>query len=245
LTSCAGNRRPRPEVHSRQRFNCRAVRRTRHAGALGCLAAAVLSACLAASAQKAAPDRLLPADDGLDQPDFFSFRARLQATIARRDVPALLAVIHPNIKNSFGGDDGIQKFRENWKLPAPDSELWHELAAVLALGGRFRESTFVAPYTFSDFPETLDAAEHVVVVGSEVRVRSAPRLDASVVGSSSFGILRIAQGALHDAGWTGVRINNGRTGYVAAALARSPLDYRAIFSRGPGGWRLVTFVAGD
>jgi hypothetical protein len=36
-----------------------------------------------------------------------------------------------------------------------------------------------------------------------------------------------------------------RHGYVASRLARSPLDYRAIFTRAAGRWQLTMFLAGD
>lgn len=61
-----------------------------------------LLACPSAWSQQ----QFLPVDQAPTQPDFFSFRAQLIATLARRDVPALLDVVHQNIKNSFGGNDG-------------------------------------------------------------------------------------------------------------------------------------------
>jgi hypothetical protein len=84
-------------------------RRTARAGLLACLCLCLLLAALPAQAQAQRP--LLPVDQAAAQPDFFSFRAQLQAALARRDVDAVLAVVHPEIKNSFGGNDGIAEFR--------------------------------------------------------------------------------------------------------------------------------------
>ena len=232
-TSCGGNRRASPEVHCAAGAGLRAL-----------LVAVV--AVLLTAAPGAAPPELVPVDEASMQPAFFSFRAQLLRNIARRDLPALLEVVDPNIKNSFGGDDGVGKFRELWKLDSGASELWSELGTVLGLGGAFHDdNTFVAPYTFARFPEGLDAFDHLVVIGSDVRLRAAPRAAATVVGASSFGILRVAPSAGDSAEWAGVRLDNGRTAYVASHLVRSPVDYRAIFSRTGGGWRMVTFVAGD
>jgi hypothetical protein len=219
---------------------------------------------IGAASSGAAPDAggrqrvLLPVDEAARQPDFFSVRAVLQAAIARRDAGALLAMVHPRIKNSFGGNDGIDEFRAAWGLdangavasgaagPEGSDGIWAELGSVLGLGGSFLDAdTFVAPYTFSRWPGGVDAFEHVVLVAADVRVRTAPGLEAPVLRSASFEILRVARPYDGVSEWIAVQLGARQTGYVAAALARSPIDYRAIFRREAGRWQLVTFVAGD
>lgn len=193
--------------------------------------------------------QLLPVDQATLRPEFFSFRARLQTAIARRDHEAVLAIVDPMIKNSFGGDDGIEEFRKGWRPEAADSTLWSELGEVLALGGTFDlpRTTFTAPYVFSRWPGDYDAFEHVAVISAEVRVRSAPRADAPPLTSLSFAIVPTAPSDLHVGAdvFTAVRLDGGRVGYVASAFVRSPIDYRAIFELKEGGWRLVSFLAGD
>ena len=76
--------------------------------------------------------------------------------IDRRDVAYVLRILDPAIKNSFGGDGGIEEFKQAWKPESPDSELWTELRFVLAHGGAFQEGNFVAPYFFSSFPDLHD-----------------------------------------------------------------------------------------
>ena len=76
-------------------------------------------------------------------------------------------------------------------------------------------------------------------------MRAAPGLNAPVLRSASFEIFPLARSNDEVEGWIAVRAGSGRTAYVAAPLARSPIDYRAIFSRAAGRWQLVTFVAGD
>ena len=204
-----------------------------------------LIAGLLAAAVLAAAPQLLPVDEASTRPDFFSFRAGLQRAIARHDAAALMAVVHPQIKNSFGGDDGIDNFRTMWQVDEPQSEVWDVLGTVLALGGLFHDAdTFVAPYVFSRWPGHLDSFEHVAVIGSNVRVRSQPDTAASSIDMVSFAILPVARQATDAEGWTGVQID-GKIGYVASAYVRSPIDYRAIFRFEDRRWRLVTFVAGD
>lgn len=203
-----------------------------------------LVAGLFAVALQAAP-QLLPVDEASTRPDFFSFRARLQRAIARHDTAALMEVVHPQIKNSFGGNDGVDEFRSMWRIGQPDSGIWDELGTALALGGSFHDAgTFVAPYVFSRWPGQFDSFEHVAVIGSSVRVRSQPDTASSWIDAVSFAILPVAREGTDQEGWTAVQI--GKTvGYISSAYVRSPIDYRAIFRLDGGRWRLVTFVAGD
>ena len=203
----------------------------------------VVAAVAVASAQ--AP-RLEPVDEGPQKPDFVAFRTELRQTIARRDVPALLRVVHPNIKNSFGGDDGIEAFKRRWRLNRADSKLWRELGAVVALGGTFPDpDQFAAPYVYSKWPETSDAFEDVALIGSNVRVRAAPSTSGRVLATMSYAILRLKGPGSRGQSWTTVVLPDGRRGYVASHLVRSSIDYRAFFARADGRWLMTMFVAGD
>src|SRR5262245_7375220 len=193
---------------------------------------------------------LMPADEAVRRPDFFALRAQLQAAIARHDVAALLEVVDPKIKNSFGGDDGIEEFKRMWRINDSDSELWQELGAVLALGGTFEgEDRFMAPYTFSRWPDQADSFEHVAVIGTNVRIRTAPNPDAATINQASFSILKLAgesqQRDWRREQWTAIELEGGRKGYIATKFIRSPIDYRAGFTFSGGRWRLSLFVAGD
>ena len=210
---------------------------------------AVLALVVAAGvlARAAATRRLLPVDEAARQPDFFTFRAQLLTAVARHDAAALMAVVHPNIKCDFGGGQGNAFFEEFWKPGAPGSEVWAELAAVLALGGTLdTPDSFVAPYVHSRWPQGVDAFEHVAVVGDRVRIRTAPRQDAEPTSVSSFEILPLARPSVDTPeGWTAVRLEGEKIGFIASRFVRSPIDYRAHFSRTDGRWQMLTFIAGD
>jgi hypothetical protein len=193
---------------------------------------------------------LKPVDEAAQQPDFFTFRAQLQAAIARHDTAAVLATVNPGIRTSFGDDGGLAGFRKQWRPESADSKLWETLGRVLALGGSFQpDGTFAAPYTFSRWPESLDSFEHVAIVGDRVSVREAARADAPALTSVSFAVLPIGKDARPAAGrddrWIAVQLKDGRVGYVASQFARSPIDYRAIFAKTGERWQLMAFVAGD
>ena len=192
-----------------------------------------------------AREPLPPRDEASRQPGFFSFRAQLAETIANRDTEALLAVVSPHVGTSFGGSGGIEEFRRTWALDSASSPFWREMAVVLALGGSFQGANrFVAPYTFSEWPDDRDAFTHVAVIGENVNIRDAPGFDSRVIATASFEILR----SLEPGGtgsWTRVRLDDGRTGYISNRYVRSPIDYRAIFEKEYGRWWLTVFIAGD
>lgn len=206
-----------------------------------------------ASVTSSQTGKLLPVDEAARDAGFFIFRARLQEAVARHDAAAVLEAVDPNIRVGFGGKDGIANFREKWKLQDGDrSPLWAELGTVLALGGGFQsEGSFAAPYVFSRWPEAFDAFEHVAVVGSDVRVRSAPSLDGKILASLGFDILRVSQAGrsrltpAQAKEWTAVELPGGRTGYISSRYIRSSVGYRALFNKVNGRWRMTAFVAGD
>jgi hypothetical protein len=211
-------------------------------------------AILAAAAVCATPaaaqvTRLFPADEAASQPDFFSFRARLIQTVLQRDTAGLYAVLAPNVLNSFGGDGGVPEFRSMWRPGDPDSEIWRTLAEILSLGGTFHGDTlFSAPYTFSRFPAGWDAFDHVVVTGSNVRVRSEPDVNSEVLAILSFDIVPLArdippgEGA---SGWEAIRLVDGRYGFIDSRYVRSPTGYRLGIVRRGGRWLIRSLVAGD
>ena len=58
---------------------------------------------------------MLPVDEAASVPDFFSFRAQLQAAVARRDVAVVLGALSRDVKLSFGDDAGIEDFKRIWQ----------------------------------------------------------------------------------------------------------------------------------
>ena len=188
---------------------------------------------------------LKPVDEAAKNPSFLVFRTRLKAIVAKRDAAALLETTHPDIKINFGSGDGVAAFKEMWKPDEPGSELWEELGAVLRLGGTFDgPTTFIAPYTFSRWPEDVEAFDFGAVIGSHVRIRSAPRLNAPILKTVSYAILELAPEAKPVKGWTAVKVDNG-VAYIDSRYIRGPVDYRAMFTYAEGRWLMNFFLAGD
>jgi hypothetical protein len=190
-----------------------------------------------------AASRLLPVDEARAKPDFYTYRARLLAAIERRDVDATVIELHPAIRLGFDGSGGIDGFRKR-VVERPES--WEELRVVLALGGSFSSPTaFAAPYVYSRWPEQFNSFECAAIIGRNVRLRSAPRLDAPITTTMSHSIVRLLDRGGDGRLWSHVVLGDGRTGYVWHAYVRSPVDYRALFNLENGRWRMTAFVSGD
>jgi hypothetical protein len=200
--------------------------------------------------------QLLPVDEAEKDASFKAFRDKLIEAVKKRDAKYVLSVVDPNIKNGFGGNDGIANFRKQWKIPSPNSELWDELLFVLTNGGTFsqegKSKIFLAPYVFSRFPDDLDAFEYSAIVGTNVRLRAKPNAEAPVVANLSYNIVKVDyQNSIEskpDTGkytWYRVETLDGKKGFVASQFVRSSIDYRAGFEKKRGQWKMFFFLAGD
>ncbi len=187
---------------------------------------------------------LRPVDEASRRSDFVEFRHRLQDAIARKDEAAILAVVDPGVRVSFGDSGGKQSFKTS-VIANRDEDFWREFDTILRLGGRFRESdAFDAPYTYSAWPDDFDSFECLAITGKRVRVRASPTLDARIITQLDYAIVR-ANPARNVTGWRGVQLPDGRTGFVSSPYIRSPIDRRALFQFHDGRWWLMAYVAGD
>jgi hypothetical protein len=120
------------------------------------------------------------------------------------------------------------------------------------MGGSFgnaAKNDFCAPYVFSRFPE-LDAFEHSVIIRENVRVREQPGLTSPAIATLSYDIVALGDQAANPIdkdghSWIGVKLSNGKTGFVSKQFLRSPIDYRACFAKKKGRWRMDALIAGD
>jgi hypothetical protein len=205
---------------------------------LALLAALVLSALPTAGRARTLP----PRDECAADPGFARFRADLLDIVARHDATRLLAIVANDIRFDFGGGEGRRAFAGEWGLADPDrSGLWVELARVLASGCARHGETMTAPYIFLRFPDELDAYS-AGVAGPAARLYRA----RSNEGESVLIPWEILDEVTREAGgWARVRLSDGRAGFVETAHVLNPIDYRAIFEKRDGQWRMTMFIAGD
>ncbi|RJX21565.1 MAG: hypothetical protein C4570_02420 [Ammonifex sp.] len=201
--------------------------------------------------------QLLPVDESGRNPDFKQFRDRLMVAIGNRNLDFLRQHVDKNIRYSFGMNDGISGFFEEWGLDVNPlrSGLWDELGEVLALGGTFSaygdkdKSSFRAPYIFTRFPDQYDAFEYVAVLDKNVDVYTEPDADSRVLTRLNYNIVKLVRQpqemAQNEAdSWVKIQVGPD-SGYVKRKFIRSPVDYRAEFSKKNGEWMMTLFVAGD
>ncbi len=190
-------------------------------------------------------------DDGADVPGFGAFRDSLRAVVARKDTAALLATVAPGARLSYGDDaGGPDGFRTMWLTgdPPGGTSVWDLLARLLDAGSVDEDGAVTVPYVFGAWPDSIDAGTHVAVVGpgadGAVEARVAPSDTAAVVALVRHAILPAE--APPAAGFRRVRLPSGRSVFVPAERAMSPLGYRAIFfHESDGAWKLQTLVSGD
>ncbi len=193
------------------------------------------------------PPVLRPVDEAALLPDFLRFRHELKDIARHRDERALMRVVHPDIRISFGDNNGIDDFRKlvRGQFGEPASRFWSDFVRMLDLGGTIREDRhgFTAPYIYSAWPNHFDSFECAAVVGANVRVRDQPRPDALIVTTVSYAIVKLNPSP--DLEWTAVELADGRKGFIATRYVYGPTGWRAFFDDEGGRWRMTLFIRGD
>ena len=195
--------------------------------------------------------KLLPRDEANES--FRQFRSGALRALASGDTTFLYGMLAPEIKSSFGGDDSIAGFRRLWKTDEPNSDVFTALIRVLMMGGQqSSDSQFTAPYVYAFWPDSMDAFEHVAVIGDSVRVHEAPIAGSRVLGRALHSILKFrdwkgmpASGVAADTSWARVLLPNADSGWIRGASVYSPIGWRAMFIRRGGRWLMIFFVRGD
>lgn len=193
-------------------------------------------------------EKLQPIDEGATDSSFQAFRKELLAAAQRRDKNYVFSITAPDIKYTFGRGEGLVDFKKHSGFSNPNHAIWEDLIEVLALGGVFESSgsqkTFCTPYVFCKFPDKLDAFTNVAIIKPNVSVRQTPSVNAPVLETLSYDIVKKNQ-EYTDSQWIKITSPSNKQGYVLHQEVRSPIDYRAIFIKVNGRWKMRTFIAGD
>jgi hypothetical protein len=212
---------------------------------------AFLSVIAFAALAAAAQERYLkPVDEADQDASFLAFRTKLISAVERKDANYIYSIVDPNIKNGFGDRNGIAWFKRDWKLQNKNSEFWKKFASVINNGGKFegdQPKMFIAPFSFSNWPDDLDSFEYFVIFGSNVNLRKTPGMSGEILSRLSHNVIKVLEEEPHVGrkDWRKVETLGGQTGYVSADYVRSPIDYRAGFEKKRGKWVMTFFLAGD
>ena len=185
-------------------------------------------------------------DEASKDPSLLAFRDTLLAIVARRDSAALHARFAGTVKYSFGDSQGgARGLFAHWHRHHSMDSLWSTLDDVLRHGGQFSDTeSFYAPWTFRSLPDSLDAFEYLIVRDTNVVVRATADFADPGFGTLSYDVVR-AGGERADSLWRGIRLPDGRVGYVEAKNMRSPVEWRIGMRRYGSRWLIDFFVAGD
>jgi len=212
-----------------------------------------VAACLALglSAQaSAAPVVIAPPASGAADPALAAVIDTLVKAAEARDFAPFEAAMTPEATASYGGDVGPAGFKAVYDVDSPQSPFWPAFLAAAKLGGvSEQDDLYTLPYTAGALPDEADPYLSVIAIGDRTALYAEPRPDAKVIADVTHQLLEQVDVEPEDYEKTGpdyihVKVEAG-TGYVKVTEARSPLDYRAVFQKIDGAWKLVAFVAGD
>lgn len=195
-----------------------------------------------------AEPKLVEADEAAKDPSFLAYRKELLAAVRRRDLTALSAALDPQIHYSFGIEKpGREGFYAAWKVKKGDPSLWKEMEEVLVHGGAFgNNGEFVAPWIYARWPEQYDSLDYVAVLAPKATIYSKPGGKGKVLAVVGHTMLKVGrQDPREHPGWMEVEAPNKKHGYVKADLTRGGLDFRAVFEKKNGKWKMITFIGGD
>jgi hypothetical protein len=196
----------------------------------------------------AAPVSLPPVEQCRGDAEFARVRQQVQKAVDKRDLNGLMSLMSDDIRVTFGGQSGPERFSDFWTASDQDQDLlWSELASALRLGCaqavdgegkpyRAIPAMFVTGDGLDGFSTWTSLPGAVLRAKPHEKAEARMRLPAWTVLSE----------VEHDGGsWIEVRTPKGRSGYVSTDQVRSLLDYRLIFGRRDGQWRITAFIAGD
>ena len=186
-----------------------------------------------------------PTDQCATDEGFVAFRAALIDAIERRDAAHILNVVSNDIHVDFGGGAGRDYFARTWALDRPeDSPLWHELGETLRLGCTANpDGAYWAPSLFAA-SEIEDPFATFLVIREDAPLHASGDPDSPMLANLTWELVQGVEWQEGDDWWR-VRLSDGREGFMRRSDLRSPVDYRAVFERIDGRWRMTTFIAGD
>jgi hypothetical protein len=202
-------------------------------------------------------------DQTKSDPSFAKFVGQLRQIVADRNGPALTKILPTaGISIGFSRPTTIP----NLNLSNPNARIWKILDYTLAhTCGRSNvpaSKDWVCPTIAKDFgrqyPEPGNAntleylTRQVIVLGQNVNVRSQPNLTGTIIGQLSNEVVSNdpPNRGTYDAndprmGWTAVRLNDGRSGYVNNRYVYFLLGYQLDIQPVNNVWKLMQINAGE
>ena len=209
-------------------------------------------------------NKLIPPGDKISDSELRIFLLELEVAVLKKDKAFIIDHLSAQVQNGFGGDPGIEGFKNMWNWDAGAKFFWPSMARILDLGGGIYDgsNSYAISYVYSEWPEDADydVFEHGAITGSRVNVRSKPNLTNSTVqGQFTYDIVKVDYGKSWappteedekdypgSFQWYYVEdVDSQLSGYVYWKYFRSPLELRVGFIKQNGIWQISYLVEGD
>ena len=198
-------------------------------------------------AAPAAAKTLKPVNESAKDPALAEMIATLLKACDDKDFKPFEAALSPDAIAGFGGETGVQGFKDVYGIDDPNTTFYADFKAALLAGGAFMdETTYAAPYTYALWPEDLDSFAWVVATGDKTMLYAAPKDGAKTLADVTHQYLEIVEEdpGVTPEGWAHVK-SGMKSGYVKQGEYASPIGPRAVFQKTTNRWWLGAFVAGD
>jgi len=208
-------------------------------------AASALLLLASVPAQAALPSKLPPVDRCKGDAAFEKFRNQLRAAVAKKDRGALLALLAPDVLINFGGENGPAAFAKQWSFDAKEyGNVWDQLNVMIRLGCAPSEQSRIIPsMTVQLERHDADDLYDFTVILPGAKLYKSVGVESSRPATTGWELAKITSRA---ADWgTGVKLADGREGYIADDHLYEPLGYRMVVEKRKGKWMITAFVAGD
>ena len=207
-------------------------------------ALALTLALLVSAPAAALPDRLPPIDQCSGDAGFSEFQAELKRVTATRNKDAFLALLADDVTVDFGGGSGRGEFAKIWSFdPGEHDNLWQWLDRMIAMGCARVNDVRVIPSLIEQIDSQDEGwlVSRLVLPGAQLFREPGDGSTANPVSSWTVVEATNTSGDL----WTGVRLPDGRKGWVSDDALYEPLGYRMVIERRGLKWAITAFVAGD
>lgn len=200
---------------------------------------------IAAGPPSTLPKKLPPIHQCDDDRSFDSFGFALARAVARRDREALLELFAPNVLINFGGSRGRDELLKEWEFDAAEyANIWQRLEIMLKMGCAKSNgarvipslSVQVEPYSEEQLKDRI-----LILPGARLlKERGVEQPNPDTIGWS------VAKVISRVADWgTGVRLPDGREGYIMDDEVYEPTGHRLLIEKRGDKWMITAFVAGD
>jgi len=188
------------------------------------------------------PRTLPPLEQCSGDRSFVQFRSRLKQIVAKRDRTAFLELLAPDVLVNFGGASGRKVFEEEWSFDATEYDnLWSQLEKMLQMGCARDGGSRIIPSLSMQVEQDFDEEWVVILPGATLyKEAGVPNAKPATVPWSVAVVTSRDSDTM-----TGVRLADGREGFVSDDRVYEPIGYRMIVEKRGGKWMITAFVAGD